>query len=222
METAVPTPTTRRPGGWRIASATTLGLIALALLAAGIAGIWARAAHSDHGYIASGAHPYTTDGRAIVSDTMDVSDLPGWLVGKIWIDASSTGGKPLFVGVARRADVDRYLAGVSRSIVDDVHFGPFGVDYVRTPGKAAPGRPGDRTFWAASSVGAHPSVAWKIRDGNWRVVVMNADGSPRVSTDAKVGGSIRGDVWIVAGGLALGVVLAAGAVALLVGGSRRR
>jgi hypothetical protein len=221
MDTAVTTPSTQRTIGWRIAAGVLVGLVALMLLAAGIAGIWTRAAHSDHGYIASGAHVYQTSGRAIVSDTMDVNDVPSWLVAKIWVDASAAGDRPLFVGVGPRADVDRYLAGVARSTVDDVNFGPFSVDYVTARGTAVPTRPDAQTFWAESSQGAHPSVAWKVRDGDWRVVVMNADGSPRVAADAKVGGSIRGDIWIVVGGLALGIVLLAGAVALVAGGRRR-
>ena len=219
METAVTAPPIRQPSGGRIAAASAVALIALGLVAAGVAGLWTRAAHSDHGYIASGAHPYTTNGRAIVSDTMNVNDVPRWLVAKVWVDASATAGRPLFVGVGRGKDVDRYLAGVSRSTVDDVNFDPFDVSYIATPGNAVPARPASQTFWAASSEGSHPSVAWKLRDGDWRVVVMNADGSPRVAADTKLGGSIRGDLAVAIGALALGVALAALAVALIV---RRR
>jgi hypothetical protein len=58
------------------------------------------------------------------------------------------------------------------------------------------------------------------RSGHWRVVVMNADASPRVVADAKVGVAIRGALPIAISFLALGLALAAGAVALGAGAAR--
>jgi hypothetical protein len=47
---------------------------------------------------------------------------------------------------------------------------------------------------------------------------MNADGSPGVATDAKVGATVQGALAIVIVALALGLALLAGAVALVLRG----
>src|SRR5690242_18122412 len=180
METAAPTRTTREPRTHRYVAASLIAILALLFMATGGAGLWARAS-SDHGYISSGTHRYATSGRAIVSGSLDVDGVPDWLVSHVRISAASEDSRPLFVGVARQADVDRYLAGVSRSTVEDVNFDPFRATYSTSRGSAVPAAPEAQTFWAESKVGTgKQTVSWRIRNGNWRVVVMNADGSPRV------------------------------------------
>jgi hypothetical protein len=216
MDTALHAPTSRRPGAARIAAGATLGVIGLLLVAAGIAGIVTRAS-SDGGYVSTGTHTYASNGRAIVTDAMHVGAFPDWLVARLRVRASSD--KPLFVGIGRRADVDRYLAGVRRSTIEDVSYGPFDVSYSTQPGSAIPGRPAAQRFWTASSTGAgRQTVSWKVQNGSWRVVVMNADGSPGVATDAKVGATVHGALALVIVALALGLALVAGAVALVLRG----
>jgi hypothetical protein len=222
METTAPAPSTQAPRTGRIIGASLIGLLALGLLAAGIAGIWTRATSTEHGYITSGSHTYAADGRAIVSGSIDADGIPDWLVAKLRVAATSEDGRPLFVGVGRRDDVDRYLAGVAHSTVEDVSFDPFEVDYTSTAGRAVPSRPAEQTFWAESHVGTgKQTVAWKMQNGNWRVVVMNADGSPHVAADASVGASIRGALAIAISATALGALLAAVAAALLIRADRR-
>ena len=216
MDTAVTAPASRRPGAARIAAGVTIGIIGLLLVAAGIAGVVARAS-SDGGYVSTGTHRYSSNGRAIVTDAMHVGAFPDWLVARLRVRASSD--KPLFVGIGRRADVDRYLAGVRHSTIEDVSYGPFDVSYSTQPGTAIPGRPAAQRFWTASSAGAgRQTVAWKVQNGSWRVVVMNADGSPGVTTDAKVGATVHGALAVVLVALALGLALVAGAVALVLRG----
>jgi hypothetical protein len=196
-----------------------LGVVALLLVAAGIAGIVARAS-SDGGYVSTGNHRYASSGRAIVSDAMHVGALPDWLVASLRVTASSD--KPLFVGIGRRVDVDRYLAGVSHSTIEDVSYDPFDVSYSAQAGSATPARPATQSFWVKSTTGAVPrTVSWSLRSGSWRVVVMNADGSQGVTTDAKVGASVQGALAIVIVALALGLALLAGAVALGLRGRTR-
>jgi hypothetical protein len=219
MDTTVESPRTRDRRSGRLVAASVIGILGLLLAAAGGAGVWARAT-SDHGYISSGTHPYTSNGRAIVTDAMNVDEFPDWLVAKVRVKASSD--KPLFIGVGRRADVDRYLAGVAHTTVDDVNFGPFEVDYSTQSGTKVPARPAQQHFWDVSTVGSgEQSVSWKIRNGSWRVVVMNADGSPAVAADAKVGATMHGALVVVLVALALGVALTAFAVALVVRGRTR-
>jgi hypothetical protein len=219
MDTALSLPTSRRPGAARIATAATLGVVALLLVAAGIAGIVARAS-SDGGYVSTGTHRYASSGRAIVTDAMHVGALPDWLVASLRVSATSD--QPIFVGVGRRVDVDRYLAGVAHSTIEDVSYDPFDVSYSTQPGSATPTRPAAQSFWVASSTGADgQAVSWNLRNGSWRVVVMNADGSRGVATDAKVGASVEGALAIAIVALALGLALLAGAVALVARGRRQ-
>jgi hypothetical protein len=218
MDTTFPTPASRRPGAARIAVGATLAVIGLLLAAAGLAGIVTRAS-SDGGYVSTGTHRYASGGRAIVTDAMHVGAFPEWLVARARVKASSD--KPLFVGIGRRADVDRYLAGVAHSTIEDVSYGPFDISYSRQHGSAIPARPAAQPFWAASSTGAgRQTVSWKLRNGSWRVVVMNADGSPGVVTDAKVGATVHGALAVVIVALAIGLALVAGAVALVIRGRR--
>jgi hypothetical protein len=214
MDTAVTAPKSRRPGTARIAAGVIVGMLGLLLIAVGITGIWVRTTSNDGSYVSSGTHRYASSGRAVVSDPMDVGVVPDWLVAKLRIRATSD--KPLFVGVGRRTDVDGYLAGVARSTVEDVSFGPFAVEYSTQAGSAVPARPAAQTFWADSSSGTgEQTVSWKVRKGSWRVVVMNADGSPKVATDAKVGATLHGALVVVIVALALGLALAVGAFALV-------
>jgi hypothetical protein len=216
METTAPAPSLAQPRGTgRIVASVLIGLFALALIAAGGAGLYARIAASDHGWITTGSHRYATDGRAIVSGSLDVDQIPDWLVAKVRVKASSADGKPIFVGVAKRADVDRYLDGVAHSTLDDVNFGPFDPTYTQTKGSSVPAPPAAQHFWVESNTGnGTQSVSWKIRSGHWRVVVMNADASPNVAADAKVGTWIRGALAIAIAALGVGVLLAAAAVAV--------
>jgi hypothetical protein len=217
MDTATHAPAAPRWRTGRVVGAISVGLLAALLTAAGGAALWARVHASEHGYIMSGSHRYASSGRAIVSGSLDADGIPNWLAAKFRVSASSADGRPIFVGVGRRADVDRYLARVAHSTVEDVNFNPFRVAYSRTSGTAVPARPAAQTFWAESHVGSGTqTVSWKIRDGHWRAVVMNADGSPHVAASAKVGTTIRGALPVAISVLAAGLALLAVAAALAV------
>jgi hypothetical protein len=223
METAASAPSRARgsTGAW--IGASLVGALALLLLATGAAGLWARFGASDHGYVTSGSHRYTSTGRAIVSGALDADGIPSWLVAKARLRASSVGGGTLFVGVARRADVDRYLAGVARTTIEDVDFSPFDVTSTSAAGDVVPAPPARQTFWVRAQTGrGGQTLSWNIRNGTWRVVVMNADASRRVAIDARAGVTIRGALAIALSALGAGLALAAAAGALVVGARRRR
>ena len=193
------------------------GLAAVVLLLAGGGLLWAVNSHTDDdGYFGTKSHQYATTTRAIATHDIDLDDLPG--------NAASLRIRPqgpVFVGVAKRSDVQAYLAGVDRAEIEDVDFFPFKVSYDRFPGSRAPARPESQDIWVATGTAGKP-LQWRVREGDWSVVAMNRDGSPGVEFGAKVEARIpilhRLAIW----GLILGGVLAVGATALLTWAARSR
>jgi len=57
------------------------------------------------------------------------------------------------------------------------------------------------------------TVTWKVREGDWSVVLMNADGSRGVSADIDLGAKLSFLLWV-AIGLLMGGVLVTGGSAL--------
>jgi hypothetical protein len=198
---------------------------AVVLIAAGAALFWVSEHKTDGaGYYTTAAHHYSSPTRALTTQNLDVgSDAPHWLVpsdtfGHIRIDPR-TSAKPAFVGIARTRDVDAYLDQVQYDEVTDVDFDPFTLEKSRRTGEARPALPAAQTFWAASSADGRP-LDWKVRSGDWSVVMMNADGSPGVSVDATVGAKsplIRELAWwLLIPGIGLGLI----AIVLVAFGAR--
>jgi hypothetical protein len=171
--------------------------LAVILVAAGAALFWV----SDHktdadGYYTTATHHYSSPTRALTTDGLDVgADAPDWLFssdsfGHVRIDPRSTdAAQPVFVGIGRTRDVDAYLDQVQHDVITDLDTDPFRIDTSRRAGEGRPAAPAAQTFWAASSVDGR-ALDWKVRSGEWSVVMMNADGSPGVSVDATVGAKV--------------------------------
>jgi len=225
-----PPATPRRPSAGRIAALVAGGLaafVALLTLAAGGAMLWGNAQKDHDGYLSTGTDRFHTRTAAIATDNLDVetggaSDLLGHdLFGKVRVRAESHTGKPVFVGIARTAEVDRYLRGTAHAIVTDVDTSPFKAKYRTVPAAARPARPADQSFWAASARGTgRQEVTWDVKDGNWSVVVMNADASQRVDTGISAGADLP---WLDEAGwatLGAGVLLPLMAAGLILVGTR--
>ena len=209
-------------GGARIAALVAAGLIAmlsLGLLAAAGWGLWGDSPKKDHGYISSGDHRYTSPAHAIATQNLDVGiDGPLGLIddsayGSVRLEVTPGSDKPVFVGIARTRDVDAYLNGTSRDVVADVDFSPFRVDYDREPGKGRPATPASQRLWAASAQGSQTqTLTWDTADGDWSVVVMNADGSAGVDARVSAGAKLP---WLTAVGWG---TLGAGVLGLIIAG----
>src|SRR3954451_20480816 len=212
-------------------AATVIGsvaaFLAIVLLAGGAALLWVSSHKTDAaGYYTSSAHAFSTKTRALTTQNLDVNlDAPDWAVssgtfGRVRIDPRpATSAKPVFVGIARTRDVDAYLDQVQHDEVTDVDVNPFTLDKTRRAGEGRPAMPAAQTFWAASSSDGRP-LDWKVRSGEWSVVMMNADGSPGVHVDATVGAQVPflRDLgwWLMIPGIALGTL----ALALVALGAR--
>jgi hypothetical protein len=219
------------PSGWtpgRIAAlvaGTVLVLVSLALLGAGGAGLWADSTQRDAGYVTTGTHEFSTPGSALVTERTHLGSAGvGWLyspglLGKVRIRVTPLGGGPLFVGIARTSDVDRYLAGVNRTLISDF----FG-NNVDTLGGASPrSAPGSQRFWVASSSGSGGrTLTWSPHGGSWTVVVMRPDGRAGIGVNADLGARMPAVLWIAIGLVIGGVVLLAGGGMLIAGAIRGR
>jgi hypothetical protein len=172
------------------------------------------------GSFRTGHHDVSTTTSALVSEvakingTSELTDVLGHP--KVRISANAVqSDKPVFVGVGPKAEVDRYLAGASVETVNDFEVDPFTLDKTRSTGTAQPEPPATQSFWVAKSSGSTAKLDWKVRDGNYRVVVMNADGSRGVATQSQFEIEIPHLSTIAIVMLILGLVTIGGGVALI-------
>ena len=138
--------------------------------------------------------------------------VPHAVLGDTKVSAVSRNGKDIFVGIATTREVQGYLDGVRhatfRRMMGDQ---PLLTDH---PGVAPATAPGDTDIWAAKSSGpGRQTVVWPPRNGDWSVVVMNADGSAGVSVGSRAGAEVPALAWVVTIMLALATIaLVAGAL----------
>ena len=213
--------------GSRIALAITgaiASLIAVALVAGGGLALWGNSLKDDDGYLRTDTERFTADTRALATENLDVdlgdADFLAQTddLGRVEVTAQSRDGKPVFVGIARTSDVERYLGGVPHTTVNDVDVAPFSADYERHSGNRHPVAPEHAGIWQASSYGhGKQSIDWKIDDGDYSVVVMNADGSLGVDADISAGADLPyldelG--WSAIGSGAFALILGIGLIAL--------
>jgi hypothetical protein len=203
-------------------------LFAAGLLAIGGLALLVDSQKDSDGYLSTDTHQFEAGTRALATENLDI-DLDGadWFVdtadlGEVRVEVDSRDDKPVFVGIARSSDVEDYLAGVSHSTLTDVNTSPFEADYDHHAGDRSPVSPADSQIWTASQQGSgKQTLNWEIEDGDWSVVVMNADGSAGVDADISTGAELpflSALGWTAVG--TGGFVLIVG-VALLVMGIRR-
>ena len=222
QENTPDTPAARRSGR-RIAAivaGSIAAMLAIGLIAAGALLLWGDSKTDDEGYLATGKERYAASTYALASDNLDIDlDGAGWImdrddVGKVRLAVESSAGKPVFVGIARTGDVSDYLSGTAYTSVTEVDYSPFHVSYRDRDhaGDHRPALPADQDFWAASAHGSGTqTVNWELEDGDWSIVVMNADGSRGVDTDIRAAAQVPflGTLgWISLGG-ALALLLTA-------------
>ena len=219
-----------RPSAGRVVavvSGAVAGLVAFSLVVAGAVLLYANGQKDHDGYVSTGSDRFHTRTYALATDDLDVNtDAPDWVdtgaaLGHVRLKATSRDGKPVFVGIAPTKDVDAYLRGTSHATVTDVDYAPFHATY-RTRGGSRPAPPVAQRFWSASANGnGTQTVEWKVRSGNWSVVVMNADGSANVDAGVSAGADAP---WLSAvgwGTIGGGAVLAVIAGTLVFVGVRR-
>src|SRR3954451_12935219 len=210
-----------------VVSGAIAGLVAFGLVVAGAVLLYANGQKDHDGYVSTGSDRFHTRTYALATDDLDVNtDAPDWVdtgaaLGHLRLKASSRDGKPIFVGIAPTKDVDAYLRGTAHATVTDVDYSPFRATY-RTHAGDRPAPPAAQRFWTASANGTgKQTVEWKVRSGNWSVVVMNADGSANVDAGVSAGADAPWLSAVGGGRTGGGAVSALIAAPLVLAGVRR-
>jgi hypothetical protein len=214
----------RRRGDGQIVAIVAGAVLTVAGLIGTVAGIGVLAVFGSDGTANSGTHAFSTPTAALVSepavirDTDDFADFAGDPKFRVSVKSD----KPVFVGVGPAKDVDRYLAGAPIDEVTDFEVFPYDLEKDRRPGTKVLGAPGSQAFWVAQNEGRDSAtLRWKVRDGDYRLVLMNADGSRGVNAEGDVAltvSHVPTISWSMIGGGVL--LLLAGAVTVGLGGRR--
>ena len=208
-----------------VVGGSVAALIAVVLIAAGAFALWGDSKKDADGYLSTGTERFTTTSRALASERLDIEiDDKHWIagvedLGDSRLKVTSASDEPVFAGIAPQRDVAAYLSGVEHTVVDEIDTAPFSARHREHHGSRAPAPPAEQDFWAASVEGSGTqSLNWTPEDGDWSVVVMNADGSPGVSADVSAGAEIaflEALGWSLTGGGLL--LLVAGGALIVVG-----
>lgn len=186
-------------------------LIGLGMLAAGAALAAVNAAQSDDGFYTTPRTPFSVSSYALTSPSLEIAgDV--WIPSTVPFDIATfrlqatavDEGEEVFVGIAPRADVERYLASVAHSEVRELDYRPFRIEYRELGGTEAPEPPNAQDFWTQSASGqGTQEIIWQPEIGDWSVVVMNADASAGI--DVELVGGVQTDLlWPVATGIIIG------------------
>jgi hypothetical protein len=186
-----------------------------------------QAVRDDTGFVTTGTSSWRTPTAALVSDLDLPVEGPEWLsapeqLGAVSVTARARGGEDVFVGIGPRDQVTAWLGTTAYEKPSDVRDEN---DLTREGTVVASlDDPAGQSFWVASRTGTGlQRLTWDTVEGDWMVVVTNADGRPGVEVAAKAGATLPHlDSWGVAV-LATGVMLLGlGALAIGLGVPRNR
>jgi len=227
-----PAPATAGPTRWTagrivaLVMGALLAVCSVGLLGAGGTALWADLSRRDAaGYVTTDPHAFSTGGSALATETIELGN-PGieWLYSRVVLGevririTPADPGSTVFVGIGPTADVQRYLAGASYTLISDY----WGGTTEAVAGGTAPSVPAEEGFWVASATGSGPqTLTWDPANGSWTVVVMNGDARPVVDVSADLGAEMPSLMGIAVGSLVLGAIVLIGGVLLIVGAIRR-
>jgi hypothetical protein len=194
------------------------GLIGLALLAGGIAVLAAYAfERDDDGYFTSDREHLESPAFAITTEDIDlgadaIDSAPDEILGDIRIQVEAD--RSIFVGIGPDAEVDRYLDGVAHDELTG--FDGDEPEFASHAGRRPTAAPAEEAFWVAEAEGAgEQALTWDAEFGQWTAVVMNADGARGIDVDADAGVKLDWAIWAGLGMFVVGLLMTAGAVAVI-------
>jgi hypothetical protein len=228
-----PQPPPARMGPGRVIAVVLGALLllpALGLVTGGGVLLWAdQWSRDDDGYLFTATDDFSTAGYAMQSDRIELQTDADWVplsatLGTARVEVTGTGGsEDVFLGVGPSADVEAYLAGVERTVIDDLGLDASAAERDLLPGGAPSGPPTEQDFWTVEASGTGTQqLSWEPGEGSWALVIMNADGSAGVAVDARIGATapaLGGLAW---GLLGVGLFLVLVAVLVIALAARRR
>ncbi|HET9444186.1 MAG TPA: DUF4389 domain-containing protein [Acidimicrobiales bacterium] len=194
-----------------------VALVGLVSVSVGGVLLWAHTTQRDaDGFYTTGAERYATTTYALTAQVdlgeEGAADRGGSIdnpLGTVRLRVAG-GEAPLFVGIGRRGDVDRWLSGVRHERVTGPALGPLDSATTVVGGDRTPTSPLDQAFWVAATAGSgRQTLVWPSEGGRWTVVVMNADARPEVSARVTLGVRTRVLLPVGSGIGAFGVTLLA-------------
>jgi hypothetical protein len=231
--TAPPALTHAGPVRWtagRVVALVAGSFVLLVSLGLGIGGAAVgfvdQTQRDDAGFLMSDNTQLATSTYAIVSDNVVLDSggtptgIPHRLIGDLKVTVHTGASIPVFVGIASTTDVQRYLGGVEHATVTDFTDRPV---YDLSGGAAPTSPPADQSIWVARATGTgDQQLVWPVENGDWTLVLMNADGHAQVVGDVAVGATVPALDWIWPSLLiAAGVGLVLGSLLLVLAFRRR-
>lgn len=197
-----PTPASAQPGrpwtGGRVTAlvlGSILALVSLGLLVAGLVGlIFDQTQRDSDGFLEFGPVEFESNGYAVAAGGLTVdTSVPGWLqvdnvIGDVRLHVESTGGSPVFLGVAEQDAVEPFLTGLAYDEVLDISGPGYAVTYTSHTGGAPATVPAEQDVWAAWTAGpGEQTLTVELETGDWVAVAMNADGTAGVGLTGTIG-----------------------------------
>lgn len=180
------------------------------------------------GKIGLGSHLLSTPATAVVSSVASIKHAHDTttITGEPTLSVSASpvqGTNSVFVGIGPAADVNRYLAGVPTQQSTDLSLRTTASSAIRHAGQPTAQPPGSQQFWLARSSSTRAAeVNWKVRDGQYRVVVMSANGHGGFAATTSIAITIPDTSEYALAALLVGLLTIAGGGALVLRASRHR
>lgn len=203
---------------------TLLAFCGIGLLAGGVAAATVAAQQGRDGFLTTPSGSFSVSSYAITSPDLETGAQPGSGgipagLATLMLEATSARGTGVFIGIAPRTEVERYLASVAHSELTSVNSTPFRTEYREVPGNRRPARPGSQTWWTVAASGPGTQrVVWPVASGDWAVVIMNADATQGVDVQVRAG--VRSALFVPATVVLLlsgGLLLVAGVLMVVFG-----
>ncbi|MET3806841.1 hypothetical protein ABIB25_003861 [Nakamurella sp. UYEF19] len=185
---------------------------------------------NDDGYFSLTVNDLHSPTAAITARSPAVTNdlgTPVWLTDELRTDvrlrvASTDPAQKIFVGIGPAAQVDTYLRGITHDDVTSLTGGGRPV-YRTTAGTGEATVPSEQTFWATKATGTgSQGLDFTATGGQWVMVLMNADGTPGITSDAafQVKAPFLLPLALIL--LGFGLLVTGGAIALIVVGASGR
>lgn len=160
-----------------------------------------QTARDDDGFLMTPERTFSSQTYAITSEDVEMHvdappDLtPDALLGDTKLTAEAAGGE-VFLGLGPAADVEAYLQQVEHDTLIEIREGH---PLMRTSAGGAPAStPETEDFWVAQAAGpGRQVITWEPTEGDWAVLVMNADGTRGLDVDLSAGAEVPALTWVI-------------------------